>query len=273
HHTVQRVIDVMSNVEARDLGSVVNGIDKKIAELGALPPGMRITVRGQGEVMRQAFSSLSLGLIVAILLVYLLMVIMFQSWLDPFIIMIAVPGAFMGILWALAVTGTTINVVSLMGSIMAVGIAVSNSILLVSFANEVRHEQSLTPEAAAVEAGRTRLRPVLMTALAMVLGMLPMALGMGEGGEQNAPLGRAVIGGLLVATAITLLVVPAAYAALRRKPPTKHLLEERFHVESQGREWVPPGDEAEVLQPVAASVVHPPAPDTHLHPGLAPARG
>jgi multidrug efflux pump subunit AcrB len=234
---------------------------------------MRITVRGQGEVMREAFGSLSLGLVVAILLVYLLMVIMFQSWLDPLIIMIAVPGAFMGILWALALTGTTINVVSLMGSIMAVGIAVSNSILLVSFANEVRHEHSLTPEAAAVEAGRTRLRPVLMTALAMVLGMLPMALGLGEGGEQNAPLGRAVIGGLIVATAITLLVVPAAYAALRRKPPTKHLLEERFHIEAQGREWLPPNEDGEVLQPVAAAVAHPAIQDAHLHPGLAPVRG
>jgi multidrug efflux pump subunit AcrB len=273
HYTVQRVVDVMSNVEARDLGSVVSGIDRKIAELGPLPAGMRITVRGQGEVMRQAFGSLSLGLVVAILLVYLLMVIMFQSWLDPFIIMIAVPGAFMGILWALALTGTTINVVSLMGSIMAVGIAVSNSILLVSFANEVRQERLMTAEAAAVEAGRTRLRPVLMTALAMVLGMLPMALGLGEGGEQNAPLGRAVIGGLLVATAITLLVVPAAYAALRRKPPTKHLLEQRFHAESQGYEWLPPSEESLEPQPVAAAVVHPSGSEAHMHPGLAPARG
>jgi multidrug efflux pump subunit AcrB len=198
---------------------------------------------------------------------------MFQSWLDPFIIMIAVPGAFMGILWALALTGTTINVVSLMGSIMAVGIAVSNSILLVSFANEVRQERLMTAEAAAVEAGRTRLRPVLMTALAMVLGMLPMALGLGEGGEQNAPLGRAVIGGLLVATAITLLVVPAAYAALRRKPPTKHLLEQRFHAESQGYEWLPPSEESLEPQPVAAAVVHPSGSEAHMHPGLAPARG
>ena len=132
----------------------------------------------------------------AILLVYLLMVVMFQSWLDPFIIMLAVPGAFVGILWALAITGTTINVVSLMGSIMAVGIAVSNSILLVSFANDQRVERDSTPSAAAIEAGRVRLRPVLMTALAMILGMIPMAIGSGEGGEQNAPLGRAVIGGL-----------------------------------------------------------------------------
>ena len=155
-------------------------------------------------------------MIVAIFLVYLLMVVMFQSWIDPFIIMIAVPGAFMGILWALAITGTTINVVSLMGSIMAVGIAVSNSILLVNYANDQRVERGLDAVARGDRAGRVRLRPVLMTALAMVLGMIPMAIGSGEGGEQNAPLGRAVIGGLVMATIVTLLVVPAAYAVLRR---------------------------------------------------------
>ncbi len=234
HYTVQRVVDVNANVEGRDLGTVVDGIDRKIATLGKLPPGMSINVRGQGEVMRNAFGSLALGLVVAIFLVYLLMVIMFQSWIDPVIIMIAVPGAFIGILWALAITGTTINVVSLMGSMMAVGIAVSNAILLVSFANDQRIEQGLDAEAAAIEAGRTRLRPVLMTALAMILGMIPMALGTGEGGEQNAPLGRAVIGGLIVATVVTLFVVPAAYAQFRRKPPTKHVLEERFRAEEQG---------------------------------------
>ena len=234
HYTVQPVVDVDANVEGRDLGSVVNGIQQKVDALGTLPAGMEIHVRGQGEVMHEAFSSLGLGLVVAIILVYLLMVVMFQSWLDPFIIMIAVPGAFVGILWALAITGTTINVVSLMGSIMAVGIAVSNSILLVSFANDQRVERGLDAVSAAVDAGKTRLRPVLMTALAMILGMIPMALGTGEGGEQNAPLARAVIGGLAMATMVTLLVVPAAYAALRVKPPTKHQLEERFRLESQG---------------------------------------
>jgi multidrug efflux pump subunit AcrB len=275
HHTIQRVVDVIANVEGRDLGAVVSGIDEKIASLGPLPAGMSITVRGQGEVMRQAFSSLGLGLVVAIVLVYLLMVIMFQSWLDPVIIMIAVPGAFMGILWALALTGTTINVVSLMGSIMAVGIAVSNAILLVSFANEVRIEQRLSSDAAAIEAGRTRLRPVLMTALAMVLGMLPMAIGLGEGGEQNAPLGRAVIGGLLVATAITLLVVPAAYAALRRRPPTKHLLEERFLVEAGGGEWIAPAAAPGEELPIAATSRHPSgaaSSASHSLPDVAPAR-
>ncbi|HEX3865248.1 MAG TPA: efflux RND transporter permease subunit, partial [Gemmatimonadaceae bacterium] len=239
HYTVQPVVDVDANVEGRDLGSVVNGIQDKVDALGTLPAGMEIHIRGQGQVMHEAFSSLGLGLIVAIFLVYLLMVVMFQSWLDPFIIMIAVPGAFVGILWALALTGTTINVVSLMGSIMAVGIAVSNSILLVSFANDQRVERSFDAIHAAVDAGKTRLRPVLMTALAMILGMIPMALGTGEGGEQNAPLARAVIGGLFMATIVTLLVVPAAYAALRVNPPTKHLLEERFRLESEGHTLSP----------------------------------
>ncbi len=277
HHTVQRVVDVVSNVEDSDLGSVVAGIDRAIASLGKLPGGTSITVHGQGEVMQTAFRSLGLGLAVAILLVYLLMVVMFQSWIDPLIIMIAVPGAFMGILWALAVTGTTINVVSLMGSIMAVGIAVSNAILLVSFANDVRVDQSLDAETAAVLAGRTRLRPVLMTALAMILGMLPMAIGLGEGGEQNAPLGRAVIGGLVFATLVTLLVVPAAYAALRRRPPTRHLLEERFDAEAAGNEWVPQAVDSPSRAPVAASTQHRAARgaaphDSNLPSGAAPRR-
>ena len=156
----------------------------------------------------------------AILLVYFLMVVLFQSWIDPFIIMMAVPGALVGILWMLALTGTTINVESLMGSIMAVGIATSNSILLVSFANDIRVEQGITPVEAALAAGKTRLRPVLMTALAMIIGMAPMALAMGEGGEQNAPLGRAVIGGLAFATVATLFVVPVLFGLVhsRRRP-------------------------------------------------------
>ena len=258
HYTVQRVLDINANVEGRDLGSVVAGIQDRVRQLGALPAGVAITVRGQGEVMQQAFSSLALGLVVSIVLVYLLMVVMFQSWLDPVIIMIAVPGALVGILWALALTGTTINVVSLMGAIMAVGIAVSNSILLVSFANDQRVELGMDAVQAAVEAGRTRLRPVLMTALAMVLGMLPMAIGTGEGGEQNAPLGRAVIGGLIVATMVTLLVVPAAYAALRTGMPGKHQLEARFRAEAEGRDVEPaPGDFAPLPYPAAAAVPHP----------------
>jgi len=162
----------------------------------------------------------------------MLMVILFQTWLDPFIILFAVPGAFIGILWMLAITGTTINTVSLMGSIVAVGIAVSNSILLVSFANEVRVEKGLNALEAALEAGKTRLRPVLMTALAMVLGMIPMALGTGAGGEQNAPLGRAVMGGLIVATVVTLFIVPVIYSIFRKSEPQRHKLDEQFELET-----------------------------------------
>jgi multidrug efflux pump subunit AcrB len=234
HYTVQRVIDVEANVDGRDLGGVASDILQKIKGLGKLPPGLQVMLRGQYEVMISSFRSLGLGLILAILLVYFLMVVLFQSWLDPFIIMMAVPGALAGIIWMLALTDTTINVESLMGSIMAVGIATSNSILLVNFANDVRVEKGLSPIEAALEAGKTRLRPVLMTALAMIIGMIPMALAMGEAGEQNAPLGRAVIGGLIVATVTTLFIVPVIYSLLRRELPTKHLLDERFRAEEQG---------------------------------------
>jgi multidrug efflux pump subunit AcrB len=235
HYTVQRVLDVEADVEGRDLGSVAADIEKEIHGLGPLPAGMRVHLRGQNEVMNQSFKSLALGLVLAIVLVYFLMVVLFQSWLDPFIIMMAVPGALVGILWMLALTGTTINVESLMGSIMAVGIATANSILLVSFANDIRVETGATPFEAAVEAGKTRLRPVLMTALAMIIGMLPMAFALGEAGEQNAPLGRAVIGGLLMATFVTLYIVPVIYTLLRTKPPSKHELDERFEKEMKGK--------------------------------------
>jgi multidrug efflux pump subunit AcrB len=228
---VQRVIDVLASVDKRDLGSVIADIQNEIGKLGKLPPGVRINIRGQYEVMQRSFMLLGLGMILAVVLVYLLMVTLFQSWLDPFVIMIAVPGALIGIFWILIATGTTINVVSLMGSIMAIGIAVSNSNLMVTFANEIRVERNLTPAQAAIEAGKVRLRPVIMTALAMILGMLPMATGFGEGGEQNSPLGRAVIGGLLVATATTLALVPTLYALLRKAPPKKHLIREDFRKE------------------------------------------
>jgi multidrug efflux pump subunit AcrB len=249
HFTVQRVLDVAANAEGRDLGGVVHDIDAKIAALGKLPPGVKITVRGQSEVMNESFRSLGFGLILATLLVYFLMVVLFQSWLDPVIIMVAIPGAFSGILWMLALTRTTLNVESFMGTIMSVGIAVANSILLVSFANDYRVDHRIdakvvSPLDAALEAGKTRLRPVLMTALAMIIGMIPMALGLGEAGEQNAPLGRAVIGGLLVATFVTLLLVPAVYASLRRKMPTRHLLEAKFQAEARGEIWTPPAEPA-----------------------------
>jgi multidrug efflux pump subunit AcrB len=238
HYTVQRVIDIAANVDGRDLGSVVTDIQKKIADIVSaadFPKTVKIIVRGQFELMQNSFNSLGFGLILAVILVYALLVVLFQSWLDPFIIMMAVPGALIGILWMLALTGTTINVLSAMGAIMAVGIGVSNSILVVSFANDIRvaHPQMAVIDAA-VEAAKTRLRPVLMTALAMIIGMLPTALGLGEGGEQNAPLGRAVIGGLLLATVGTLFVVPVVYTFLRKPPPTLHELDERFAAEARG---------------------------------------
>jgi multidrug efflux pump subunit AcrB len=180
-----------------------------------------IVVRGQVQSMNQSFFQLGLGVCFAVLLVYFLMVVNFQSWLEPFIILMALPGALAGILWALFVTRTTISVPALMGCIMAIGVATSNSILMITFANEQRRPDFGGHDArtAALAAGRTRLRPVLMTALAMLLGMLPMSLGLGEGGEQNAPLGRAVIGGLIVATFYTLFFVPVTYSLLRRRPP------------------------------------------------------
>ncbi len=242
HYTVQRVMDITANVDGRDMGSVASDIEKKIAGIGQLPTGMHLFLRGQPEVMNQTFKTLGLGLILSIVLVYFLMVVLFQTWLDPFIILFAVPGAFIGILWMLAITGTTINTVSLMGSIVAVGIAVSNSILLVSFANEVRVEKGLNALEAALEAGKTRLRPVLMTALAMVLGMIPMALGTGPGGEQNAPLGRAVMGGLIVATFVTLFIVPVIYSLLRKEEPQRHKLDEQFALETMRYDEVHIGD-------------------------------
>ena len=234
HYTVQRVIDVLANVDGRDLGGVSADIGKKIATLPKLPPGVAIRIRGQSEAMKQSFGGMGFGLLLAIVLVYLLIVVNFQSWLDPFIIIMALPGALAGILWMLAITGSTLNVSSFMGSIMAVGVAVANSILIVNFANDMRRE-GMNAFQAALEAGRVRFRPVIMTALAMIIGMLPMALALGEGGEQNAPLGRAVIGGLLAATVTTLFVVPIVYSLLRRKPPVSHALDARFAREAGER--------------------------------------
>ncbi|MSQ59621.1 MAG: efflux RND transporter permease subunit [Betaproteobacteria bacterium] len=241
HYTVQRVIDVAANIEGRDLGGTVTDIQKKIDEITAepdFPKTTKIVVRGQYEVMQASFTSMLLGLVLAIVLVYALLVILFQSWTDPFIIMMAVPGALIGILWMLSLTGTTLNVMSLMGAIMAVGIGVANSILIVSFANELRAARpAMSPIDAAIEAAKTRLRPVVMTALAMIIGMMPMALGLGEAGEQNAPLGRAVIGGLIMATISTLVVVPVIYSLLRKKMPVLHRLDERFDAESRGERF------------------------------------
>ena len=219
HYNVARTFDVQLNIADSDLGSVADGVRDVVADMTP-PPGTRVVVKGQAESMDSSFGGLRSGLVFAILLVYLLMVVNFQSWLDPFIILMALPGALAGIIWMLFLTGTTLSVPALIGSIMCVGVATSNSILVVSFANEQR-AHDLDARTAALAAGMTRLRPVMMTALAMVIGMLPMAIGLGEGGDQNAPLGRAVVGGLLVATITTLFFVPVMYSMLRRTPP-KH---------------------------------------------------
>jgi multidrug efflux pump subunit AcrB len=219
HYNVQPLYDVYANVQDRDLGSVASDVSKVLERFQSrLPKGSFIETRGQVQTMKDSFIGLGVGLVFAILLVYFVMVVNFQSWLDPFIILMALPGALSGILLALFVTQTTINVPSLMGAIMSIGVATANSILLVNFANDLRREGE-DARSAALHAGYTRLRPVLMTALAMVVGMLPMALGLGEGGEQNAPLGRAVIGGLILATVATLFFVPVVYSVLRHKLP------------------------------------------------------
>jgi multidrug efflux pump subunit AcrB len=217
HYTVQRVFDVNCSVSGRDLGSATAGVQKAIDSMGKLPPGIKIVIRGQSQAMHDSFTSLEQGLVLAVILVYLLMVTNFQSWAEPLIILLAVPGALAGVLWILVLTHNTINVESLMGAIMAVGVGVANGNLLIIFANDLR-EQGYSATAAAIEAARTRLRPVVMTALAMILGMLPMALG----ASLNAPLGLAVIGGLVIATFITLFVVPAAYSLLGRHVISKH---------------------------------------------------
>ena len=225
HSNIQPTYDVYANVEGRDLGAVSGEIDKIVAKYQTkMAPGNVVAVQGQVESMNSAFVRLGIGLVFAALLVYLLMVVNFQSWVDPFIIIMALPGALVGIVWMQYVTQTTFSVPSLMGAIMSVGVATANSILLVTFANDLRKEgkDAMT---AALEAGRTRLRPVLMTALAMIVGMLPMALGLGEGGEQNAPLGRAVIGGLAMATMATLLFVPVVYTLLRRRQPQEIVID------------------------------------------------
>ncbi len=222
HYNVWPVFDVFANVDRRDLGGVGAEVVKIMhEEEPSLPRGTTFTLRGQVDTMRSSFLRLALGMIFAVVLVYLLMTVNFQSWLDPFIILMALPGATAGILWMLFLTGTSLSVPSLMGSMMCIGVATANSILIVTFANDER-QTTLSAREAMLSAGYARIRPVLMTATAMILGMVPMALGMGEGGEQNAPLGRAVIGGLVFATVTTLFVVPIIYSYLRTKPPVDH---------------------------------------------------
>jgi multidrug efflux pump subunit AcrB len=222
HYNVWPVFDVYANVDRRDLGGVGAEVEKILRdEEPHLPRGATFALHGQIETMESSFFRLGLGMAFAVALVYLLMTVNFQSWLDPFIILTALPGAIAGILWMLFVTGTTLSVPSLMGAIMCIGVATANSILMVTFANDERVVLDSAREAM-LSAGYARIRPVLMTAAAMMLGMLPMSLGLGEGGEQNAPLGRAVIGGLLFATVTTLFVVPIIYSYLRKRPPIDH---------------------------------------------------
>ncbi len=217
HYNIKPVIDVYGGVSGRDLGGVLGDLRPLIAQAQKeLSPGNTINVRGQAETMYSSFKGLGVGLVMAIILIYLLLVVNFQSWLDPFIIITALPAALAGVVWALHLTLTTASVPALMGAIMSLGVATANSVLVVTFARNALRE-GLDPVNAAWRAGVSRLRPVLMTAAAMVIGMLPMALALGEGGEQNAPLGRAVIGGLVVATIATLFFVPVVFSLLHRQ--------------------------------------------------------
>jgi CzcA family heavy metal efflux pump len=214
HYNVQPVIDVYASTQGRDLGGVSRDVEKALQPFrGHLPRGTQLIVRGQVQTMQSSFIGLGVGLLAAIVLVYFLIVVNFQSWLDPFIIITALPGALAGICWILLLTRTTLNVPSLTGAVMCMGVATANSILMISFARDRMHAGVAAADAA-LQAGYTRIRPVLMTALAMIIGMLPMSLGLGEGGEQNAPLGRAVIGGLLFATVATLFFVPTVFAMI-----------------------------------------------------------
>jgi len=216
HYNILPVVDVYGGVANRDLGGVLSDIKPVLAEMQKnLPRGTSIMLRGQASTMNSSFLGLSIGLVAAVGLIYLLLVVNFQSWLDPFIILTALTGALAGVIWGLYVTGTTLSVPAMMGAIMCMGVATANSVLVVTFARQ-QLDEGLDPLHAAWEAGTTRLRPVLMTALAMIIGMLPMALGLGEGGEQNAPLGRGVIGGLMIATVATLFFVPVVFSLLHR---------------------------------------------------------
>ena len=215
-YNIQPTIDIYANVRGRDLAGVASDVQKIMDEARAeLPRGSRMVMRGQVETMKNSYTGLAIGLIGAIVLVYLLIVVNFQSWLDPFIVIAALIAALSGIAWMLILTATNLSVPALTGAIMTMGVATANSVLVISFARQ-RLADGLPALSAALEAGSTRLRPVLMTALAMILGMIPIAIGIGEGSEQNAPLGRAVIGGLLFATVSTLLFVPVLFATFHR---------------------------------------------------------
>ena len=216
-YDIQTMVQIFATPQGRDLGAVAKDIQKVIDETAKdLPRGSRVVLLGQVETMNSAFAGLLFGLLGAIVLIYLLIVVNFQSWADPFVIVSALPAALAGIIWMLFATHTTLSVPALTGAIMCMGVATANSVLVIAFARE-RYEQLGDPVAAALDAGFVRFRPVLMTALAMIIGMTPMALGMGEGGEQNAPLGRAVIGGLIFATTATLIFVPVVFSMVHKK--------------------------------------------------------
>jgi CzcA family heavy metal efflux pump len=238
HYNIQPTYDIYADVDQRDLGGVASDIRKILKDTQTkMAPGNTLVMRGEVQTMTDSFLRLGIGIVFAIMLVYLLMAVNFQSWLDPLIILMALPGAFCGIVWMLYATQTTFNVPSLMGAIMTIGVATANSILMVVFANDERKEGKDRIEAA-LNAGFTRLRPVVMTALAMIIGMLPMSLAFGEGGEQNAPLGRAVIGGLLLATVGTLFIVPVIYSLMKKHAPVDHAreIDEDYELERRERE-------------------------------------
>ncbi|PYT76544.1 MAG: RND transporter [Acidobacteria bacterium] len=225
HYDIEPLINVYASVDGRDLGAVSDEVAKRVQNIEKeLPRGSHITIRGQVQTMKYSFQGLAVGLLGAIVLAYLLIVVNFQSWLDPFIIIMALPGALAGICWMLFFTHTTLNVPSMIGAIMCMGVATSNSILVVSFARE-QLEEGKSAEQAALEAGFVRVRPVIMTALAMIIGMVPLAIGLGEGGEQNAPLGRAVVGGLLFATFATLFFVPTVFSIIHGRRERRRALE------------------------------------------------
>ncbi len=216
-YDIQSMVQIYATPQGRDLGAVATDVRALIAETAKdVPKGSSVVLLGQVQTMNNAFSGLLFGLLGAVVLIYLLIVVNFQSWSDPFVIITALPAALAGIVWMLFITHTTLSVPALTGAIMCMGVATANSVLVISFARE-RFAELGDPIAAALEAGFVRIRPVMMTALAMVIGMLPMALGLGEGGEQNAPLGRAVIGGLVFATVATLMFVPVVFSMVHKK--------------------------------------------------------
>ena len=236
HYNVMPVVDVFGGVGGRDLGGVLSDIKPIVAEAQkTAPPGTSIVLRGQASTMSSSFLGLEIGMLMAIALIYLLLVVNFQSWLDPFIILTALTGALAGVIWGLHVTSTTLSVPAMMGAIMCLGVATANSVLVVTFAR-THLQEGMDPVKAAWEAGTGRLRPVIMTATAMIIGMLPMALSLGEGGEQNAPLGRAVIGGLMLATVATLLFVPVVFSLLHRQAIATAATEPKENVPSTGLE-------------------------------------